>query len=291
MKGIKTTRIIHNAERKLLQERIRQCDFTIRKYEENMEELKSSLQSKVSTEINNRILTLFANTHSSHFEEAKSRQRHKFDRLQSKQKTELPTLNTEDTKIDQRKWVINLSDRSLTDSEQSVLMKGLNFSVTPSKIPVEDIVAATELACTQLKDKSQAESLRNEVVKIISKSKPPRSNISKAEREAIKYLAKDDSIVILPADKGRTTVILNKQDYHTKVKALLDDTNTYEKLTSNPTGSIKNKLIQTLRNWRRERKIPGYLYNQLYPTAENVPKFYGLPFTGEKCLIGRCATT
>ncbi|XP_078347130.1 uncharacterized protein LOC144632375 [Oculina patagonica] len=277
MKGIKTTRIILNAERKLLQERIRQCDFTIRKYEENMEELKSSLQSKVSTEINNRILTLFANTHSSHFEEAKSRQRHKFDRLQSKQKTELPTLNTEDTKIDQRKWVINLSDRSLTDSEQSVLMKGLNFSVTPSKIPVEDIVAATELACTQLKDKSQAESLRNEVVKIISKSKPPRSNISKAEREAIKYLAKDDSIVILPADKGRTTVILNKQDYHTKVKALLDDTNTYEKLTSDPTGSIKNKLIQTLRNWRKEEKIPGYLYNQLYPTAENVPKFYGLP--------------
>ncbi|KAL9986803.1 hypothetical protein ACROYT_G001002 [Oculina patagonica] len=61
------------------------------------------------------------------------------------------------------------------------------------------------------------------------------------------------------------------------VKALLDDTNTYEKLTSNPTGSIKNKLIQTLRNWRKEGKIPGYLYNQLYPTAENVPKFYGLP--------------
>ena len=270
-------KIIHNAEKKLLQERIRQCDFTIRKYEESVKELKSSLQSKVSTEINNQTLTLFEKTHSSHFEMAKSRQRQKFDRLLSKEETRSPTTNIGDTNIDQTKWVMNLSDRPLSDSERSVLMKGLNFSVTPSKIPVDEIVAATELACNQLKDKSQAESLRNEVVKIVSKSKPPRSNISRAEREAIKALAKDDSIVILPADKGCTTVILNKQDYHNKVKALLDDTNTYEKLTSDPTRAIKNKLIQTLKEWRKEERIPNYLYNQLYPTAENVPKFYGLP--------------
>ena len=73
-------------------------------------------------------------------------------------------------------------------------------------------------------------------------------------------------------------VILNKQDYQSKVKTLLDDTrNTYEKLTSDPTRSIKNKLIQILKDWRREGRIPDSLYNQLYPTAENIPKFYGLP--------------
>ena len=160
---------------------------------------------------------------------AKSRQRLKFDRLLiSKEEIRSPTTNIGDTNIDRTKWVMNLSDHPLSDSERSVLMKGLNFSVTPSKIPVDEIVAATELACNQLKEKSQAESLRNEVVKIVSKSKPPRPNISRAEREAIKALAKDDSIVILLADKGRTMVILNKQDYHNKVKALLDDTNTYE---------------------------------------------------------------
>lgn len=104
---------------------------------------------------------------------AKSRQRQKFDRLLSKEETRSPTTNIGDTNIDQTKWVMNLSDRPLSDSECSVLMKGLNFSVTPSKIPVDEIVAATELACNQLKDKSQAESLRNEVVKIVSKSKPP----------------------------------------------------------------------------------------------------------------------
>ena len=61
------------------------------------------------------------------------------------------------------------------------------------------------------------------------------------------------------------------------MKALLDDTNTYEKLISDPTRAIKNNLIQTLKEWRKDERIPNYLYNQLYPTAENVPKFYGLP--------------
>ena len=72
-------------------------------------------------------------------------------------------------------------------------------------------------------------------------------------------------------------VILNKQDYLNKVMTLLDDTNTYEKLTSDPTRSIKNKLIQILRDWRREGRISDSLYNQLYPTSENIPKFYSLP--------------
>ena len=58
---------------------------------------------------------------------------------------------------------------------------------------------------------------------------------------------------------------------------MLEDTKTYDKLTSDPTRSLKNKRIQTLRNWRKESRIPDYLYNQLHPTAENVPKFYGLP--------------
>ena len=36
-------------------------------------------------------------------------------------------------------------------------------------------------------------------------------------------------------------------------------------------------LIQILRDWRREGRISNSLYNQLYPTAEYIPKFYGLP--------------
>lgn len=52
--------------------------------------------------------------------------------------------------------------------------------------------------------------MRNEVVKIVSKSKFLRLNISRVEREVIKVLVKDDLIVILLVDKGCIMVILNK---------------------------------------------------------------------------------
>ena len=74
---------------------------------------KSNLQSKVSTDMNYRILALFAKTHSSLFDKAKNRQRQKFDRLQSKQKTQPSVMNVEDTRINKEKWVMNFSSRSL----------------------------------------------------------------------------------------------------------------------------------------------------------------------------------
>jgi len=46
----------------------------------------------------------------------------------------------------------------------------------------------------------------------------------------LKSLATDDSIVILPADKGRSTVILDSGDYEGKIRELLSDERTYEKL-------------------------------------------------------------
>ena len=45
------------------------------------------------------------------------------------------------------RWVINYSDCLLSDPELSVLKKGLNFVVTHHRVPVVEIVTATESAC------------------------------------------------------------------------------------------------------------------------------------------------
>lgn len=116
----------------LFQERIGQCDFTFRKCEEKINVLKSSLQSKVSTDMNDWILALFADTLIALWE-VKEYQRQKFDRIQSKWKTQPSVTNIRDASINQEKWVTNLSTHSLTENEQSVLMKGLNFSTLPQR--------------------------------------------------------------------------------------------------------------------------------------------------------------
>ncbi len=118
----------------------------------------------------------------------------------------------------------------------SLLKKGLNFTVTPNKVPANDYIIGIESACRLLGASSKAEDrLRADCVKVIKHHKVPKSNVSKAEREALKNLAKDDSITILPADKGRAVVVMNTADYKQKATALLSDTTTYQVLKKDPT--------------------------------------------------------
>ena len=46
----------------------------------------------------------------------------------------------------------------------------------------------------------------------------PKDNLSLGERNALKELSRDKNIVLEKADKGTTTVIMNKEDNLTRVK-------------------------------------------------------------------------
>ena len=46
------------------------------------------------------------------------------------------------------------------------------------------------------------------------------ADITKAEQQTLKWLREDKSIVILPADKRQTTVVMNKTNYINKANYL-----------------------------------------------------------------------
>jgi hypothetical protein len=123
--------------------------------------------------------------------------------------------------LDKSRWVINRSKRNITQTELAVLRKGLNYAVTPKDIPIKDIITSTEIACVALKDPIKAQALRSEIVNIIKKAKPPSPNLTPAESKALDALRKDDTISILPADKGRATILLDKSTYVEKIQELL----------------------------------------------------------------------
>ena len=111
----------------------------------------------------------------------------------------------------------------------------------------------------------------------MEKAKPPKSNVTTEERMALKTLREDETVKILPADKGRVTVIMDAAEYDRKSRLLLDDTTTYTRLRSDPTARYKSKLTAKLKKWKDEEKIIYGQWKYLYPTSENHPKFYGLP--------------
>ena len=50
-----------------------------------------------------------------------------------------------------------------------------------------------------------------------------KPNMTKDQKLALKKLAEDKDIVILPANKGNATVVLNKEGYNQKMNDLLKD--------------------------------------------------------------------
>ena len=68
-------------------------------------------------------------------------------------------------------------------------------------MPNKDIIATIEDAVKDL-EKEEADTIRAKVRLTLLNSKPPKDNLSKDERKALKELQSDTSIVILPADKG-----------------------------------------------------------------------------------------
>jgi hypothetical protein len=93
----------------------------------------------------------------------------------------------------------------------SLQQKGLNFAVTPCSAPIEDTLAGVEKAILSL-PVEMAEEARQETVRIVKSTPPPKDNLTKTERTALKTLKDNKNLTILPADKGNATVVLNTSD-------------------------------------------------------------------------------
>ena len=136
---------------------------------------------------------------------------------QQKQVAELQNQIT----IDKSKWVANLSTKTLSPHEKDLPEKGLNFSVTPKNIPTKDIVAKVETVLKNLPI-AEADNIRAKTSLVLQKASPPEDNLSKKQRQALHSLKEDTEITILPADKGRATVILDKENCIKKCNNHLD---------------------------------------------------------------------
>jgi len=66
--------------------------------------------------------------------------------------------------------------------------------------------------------------------------------LTKNEQQALKRLKNDNNIVILPAGKGRVTVVMDKTDYFDKMGALVNDKQIYEELKRDPRPALQRKL-------------------------------------------------
>ena len=82
-----------------------------------------------------------------------------------------------------------------------------------------DLIAPIEDAALKI-PKAQTDEQRWKVRQAFEKLKPPKPNISKAKRLAIKSLQDDNNIIIFPADKGNATAVMNRVEYSNQMGSL-----------------------------------------------------------------------
>ena len=170
-------------------------------------------------------------------------------------------VSPEDTKEVTDRWVINKSDRILTDPELPVLQKGLNFAVTPTHVQIAEFITGIETATKFIgHDSNEAARLRLDCVDILKHAKVLKSNVTKEEGTALKTLKADQYIIILPVDEGRSTVVLNSATYKEKAKELLSDTDTYTGIKKDPTTRYKSQLVEQLKTLKDEDVIDQKQY-------------------------------
>ena len=100
----------------------------------------------------------------------------------------------------------------------------------------------------------EADTICADLSSIIRRTQAPKPNCTRNQIAALKSLQQNDNIIILPADKGRTIVILDKEDYVRKCNQQLEN-GPYTKIKKDPTNSVVSNNKKTQCTQRQQIKV------------------------------------
>ncbi|RLU15924.1 hypothetical protein DMN91_011681 [Ooceraea biroi] len=187
-------------------------------------------------------------------------------------------------------WLVNISNKQIPKEVLSMLSLGGKFGLPISNTHKDDRLASTleivknfevkyHLLPTDLLNETRC-AISNALQKFLDRRRHINhvdKHISNIFNYCKKFLRDNDDLMVTKADKGQTTVILNKPDYYSKMSLLLDDKTTYNRLNKYPTKRIMNKINDMVKVWRDEGIIDEIAYKYLHNTNGNLPRCYGLP--------------
>lgn len=167
-------------------------------------------------------------------------------------------------------YIKNISSEQFDEREMKVLEKGLNFGLKRPSLNIPAIIVDVESAIKFLPN-TDKENIRT-LIKPTIISASYKMGASNASMKTIQNLRKKN-VFYLKADKGNSMVIIDKLEYHKRMRSMVD-TVSFTKITSNPlpkmikeVSSLRKKICDTL-------NIPKWL---LMVSNPRMPQLYGLP--------------
>ena len=119
--------------------------------------------------------------------------------------------------------VVNLSGINLSKKHLQALSKGLKFVPTPSSLNIVEVITNTEKSLFSAPVIVKRAAI-SEISEFATKWKKPTSNnITKEEKKLLNEIKSNKNIIVVMADKGGKTVVMNKNTYIEKIEEKLKD--------------------------------------------------------------------
>ena len=141
--------------------------------------------------------------------------------------------------------IINLSHKPLSATQRQALSLGYKFDTGIANRDLADFVQANYRRNTSAIERGFVQGVATCAVASAS-DRPPA--IPRRFTKALKDLAKDVSLVVVPADKGGGVVVLNKIDYVSKMNDILKDDSTYRRVAK---GNAEKRSLEFNRKARK----------------------------------------
>nr|CAH8820893.1 unnamed protein product [Trichobilharzia regenti] len=250
--------------RRMVKLMITDAHYWINKYQQIIDIQKAKLEKTLNQEHLSTLITAITLSSEKHREQRRRALKTKLAKIRKQQ--------PDNTPID---CVVNLSKQPLSKTEQQLLQKGLNYNTGDAS--KTDFFAAFEslLKSSNLNEETQEE-IRQTIVPMV-KQKRQHTQLNAQELKALKKLKNRKDIVILPADKGRTTVVMDREEYTKKAEELLKDEDVYQQLPTNPIQTLDNRIQRTLNKLTKTGQITKQDRWRMKSNRLVLPRFYGRP--------------
>lgn len=273
----KADNIIFNFKKAMLNLEIAVVCSEISEAESQYSDLIKLIKSQIPENVWKQFLNVNNPYLKQNFNLIKKRQMMKFENLYKRQHFQ---------KLGPENCVKNLSQKQIPEKVEQCLALGPKFAYEPSvkEYPVNRLLADVDFGIATLdEDRETKSTLKNEVIhtvnNFIKKNRMSTQSIPTEDlyKETRKFLKENSDLIVLNSDKGNVTCVIDRDSYKRKCDELVNDTNTYQVLDTDPTESIERKNNDLVRSLNQKKYITNQEKKSLTIYNSQPPRLYGNP--------------
>nr|VZI00047.1 unnamed protein product [Spirometra erinaceieuropaei] len=162
-----------------------------------------------------------------------------------------------------------------TQQQLAILSYDAKFSTRDAR--PKDFIASFESALQKCEAGEECKNAMRQQVSTLLLQHKRQTTISKAEDRELLKIRRLEDIVTLPADKGRSTVVMDKAEYCKKLGDLLMDEEAYAPSTVSEFKKLVNSINKTIGKLRKAGALTRREALAAKASDAEMARFYGLP--------------